>query len=57
MSTSPCPAIRNPLAVAAVPLAVKKPFVVPADYLWELHSAFERHGIEIPFPQQDLHVR
>ena len=37
--------------------AVKKPFVVPADYLWELHSAFERHGIEIPFPQQDVHVR
>ena len=45
------------LVVWLTPLAVKKPFVVPADYLWELHSAFERHGIEIPFPQQDLHVR
>ena len=45
------------LVVWLTPLAVKKPFVVPADYLWELHSAFERYGIEIPFPQQDLHVR
>ena len=45
------------LVVWLTPLAVKKPFVVSADYLWELHSAFERYGIEIPFPQQDVHVR
>jgi small-conductance mechanosensitive channel len=45
------------LVVWLTSLAVKKPFVVPADYLWELHSAFERHNIEIPFPQQDVHVR
>ncbi len=45
------------LVVWLTPLAVKKPSVVPADYLWELHSAFEQYGIEIPFPQQDLHVR
>tara|TARA_R110002049_G_scaffold77452_1_gene198145 strand:+ start:41 stop:790 length:750 start_codon:yes stop_codon:yes gene_type:complete len=37
--------------------AVKKPSKVTADYNWALHSALERHGIEIPFPQQDLHLR
>jgi len=37
--------------------AVKKPAKVVADYNWAIHSALERHGIEIPFPQQDLHVK
>lgn len=37
--------------------AVKKPAKVTADYNWALHSALERHGIEIPFPQQDLHLK
>ena len=37
--------------------ATKRPGAVKAAYLWALHSALERHGIEIPFPQQDLHVR
>ncbi|MFT5775057.1 mechanosensitive ion channel family protein [Hyphomonas sp.] len=37
--------------------AVKKPSKVVADYNWAIHSALERHGIEIPFPQQDLHVK
>jgi potassium-dependent mechanosensitive channel len=37
--------------------AVKKPAKVTADYNWAIHSALERHGIEIPFPQQDLHFR
>jgi len=45
------------LVVWLIPPAVKRPFVVQADYLWEIHSAFERHGVEIPFPQQDVHVR
>jgi len=36
---------------------VKRPNAVQAAYLWEIHAALERHGIEIPFPQQDLHVR
>ena len=36
---------------------VKRPYAVQAAYLWEIHAALERHGIEIPFPQQDLHVR
>lgn len=37
--------------------AVKRPFAVQAGYLWEIHSALERHGIEVPFPQRDLHLR
>ncbi len=36
---------------------VKRPARVKADYNWALHSALERHGIEIPFPQQDIHFR
>ena len=45
------------LVVWLVDDAVKKPARVSADYYWALHSALERHGIEIPFPQTDLHVR
>ncbi len=37
--------------------ATVKPAAVKAAYNWALHSALERHGIEIPFPQQDLNVR
>lgn len=37
--------------------ATKRPGAVKAAYLWALHSALERHGIEIPYPQQDLHIR
>ena len=37
--------------------AVKLPSLVQADYLWEIHSALVARGIEIPFPQQDIHVR
>jgi small-conductance mechanosensitive channel len=36
---------------------VKRPNAVQAAYLWEIHSALEANGIEIPFPQRDLHVR
>lgn len=25
--------------------------------LWEIRSALDRYGIEIPFPQRDLHLR
>ena len=37
--------------------AVKRPGAVTADYLWEIETALKHHGIEIPFPQRDLHIR
>ena len=45
------------LVVWLTPQAVKLPSRVQADYLWEIHSALLARGIEIPFPQQDIHVR
>jgi len=36
---------------------VKRPYHAQARYLWEIHSALLDAGIEIPFPQRDLHVR
>lgn len=37
--------------------AVKRPAAVQADYLWEIETALSKYGIEIPFPQRDLHIR
>ncbi|GAB1596937.1 mechanosensitive ion channel family protein [Lysobacter claricitrinus] len=37
--------------------ATRRPSAVKAAYNWALHSALQRYGIEIPFPQRDLHVR
>jgi small-conductance mechanosensitive channel len=37
--------------------AVKRPGAVNADYLWAIETALGKYGIEIPFPQRDLHVR
>lgn len=37
--------------------ATKRPSAVQAAYLWELETALRKHCIEIPFPQQDLHIR
>jgi small-conductance mechanosensitive channel len=37
--------------------ATKRPSTVKAAYLWALHSALVKYGIEIPFPQRDLHLR
>jgi small-conductance mechanosensitive channel len=39
------------------PEATKKPAAVTAAYNWALHSALEAHGITVPFPQRDLHVK
>lgn len=45
------------LVVWLTPEAGKRPSLVHADYLWEIHSALVARGIEIPFPQKDIHVR
>jgi small-conductance mechanosensitive channel len=45
------------LVVWLNPQAVKRPGAVLADYLWEIESKLNKYGIEIPFPQQDLHLR
>lgn len=37
--------------------ATKRPSAVKAAYLWALETALSKYRIEIPFPQQDLHIR
>lgn len=37
--------------------AVLRPQRVMADYVWEVHSALERHDIHVPHPQRDLHLK
>ncbi len=37
--------------------SIRRPKAVTAAYLWEIHSALERHEIEVPFPQRDLHLK
>ncbi len=37
--------------------AVKRPNAVQAHYLWEIETKLNKYGIEIPFPQRDLHLR
>ena len=37
--------------------AVRRPGTVHAAYTWELETALSRYGIEIPFPQRDLHLQ
>jgi len=39
------------------PQNVRRPSAVKAAYLWEIHSALERHGVEVPFPQRDLQLK
>jgi small-conductance mechanosensitive channel len=45
------------LVVWLQPQAVKRPGAVQADYLWAIETSLHKYGIEIPFPQRDLHVR
>ncbi len=37
--------------------ATRRVGAITAAYNWALHSALEKYGIEIPFPQRDLHVK
>jgi len=37
--------------------AVLRPQRVMADYVWQVHSALERHGIHVPHPQRDLYIK
>lgn len=45
------------LVVWLDPASVKRPGRVNADYTWALEDALTKYGIEIPFPQRDLHLR
>ena len=45
------------LIVWLAPPAVKLPARILADYNWALETALRKHGVEIPFPQRDVHVR
>jgi small-conductance mechanosensitive channel len=37
--------------------AVKRPSAVRAAYNWAIETALKGNGIEMPFPQRELHVR
>jgi small-conductance mechanosensitive channel len=37
--------------------AVHRPVRVKASYYWELETKFREYGIQIPFPQRDVHMR
>ena len=45
------------LVVWLKPEAVKRPARIVAEYNWEIETALAKHGLEIPFPQRDIHVR
>lgn len=50
-------AVEFLLAVWLTDAAASRNQGVRAAYLWELDTALRKYGIEIPFPQRDLHVR
>ena len=50
-------AVEFILAVWLTEEAARRNAAIKAAYLWELDTAFKHHGIEIPLPQRDLHLR
>jgi len=50
-------ALNFELVVWLMPEAVSRPGAVSAAFLWEIHTALVDAGIEIPFPQRDLHIK
>jgi small-conductance mechanosensitive channel len=50
-------AVEYILAVWLTGEASRRNAAIKAAYLWELDTALREHGIEIPFPQRDLHLR
>lgn len=37
--------------------SVKRPALLTSDYLWALDDTFRTFGIEVPFPQRDVHIK
>ena len=50
-------AVQFQLVVWLTEAAARRNAAIRAAYLWEIDTALKAHGIEIPFPQRDLHVR
>ncbi len=50
-------AVEFVLVVWLTEEAARRNAAIEAAYLWELDTALKEHGIEIPFPQRDLHLR
>lgn len=50
-------ALNFELVVWLTAEATPRPGAVTAAYNWALHTALEKYGIEIPFPQRDLNIR
>ena len=50
-------ALQFELVVWQTPDATKRPSAARASYFWALETALCRYGLDIPFPQRDLHVR
>lgn len=50
-------ALNFELVVWLKPEAVNRPSAVQAAFMWEIHTTLTENGIEIPFPQRDLHIK